>query len=119
MPELELIDPALGLGIGPVLRLDDIGESGLLMAGVTAPGGCSCVDCDSVQPGRKGRIAPERRQTSPHPNPGLLGNIGGEFVVVGEAKRQPVDLAAVPLEQLGERRAITLAGQRDQFRIIG
>ena len=94
-------------------------ERGLLVAGVTAPGGGGGVDRDSVQPGRKGRIAPERRQTSPHPNPGLLGDIGGELVIVGEAKGKPVDLAAMPLEQLGERRAITLAGQRNQFRIIG
>ena len=59
-PELELINPALGLRVGAVLGFDDIGERGLLVAGLTAPGGSRRVDRDAVQPGREGGIAPER-----------------------------------------------------------
>lgn len=114
-PELELIQPALGLGLAAVLGFDDVGEGGLLMAGLTAPGSGRGVDCDAVQPGGESGIAPERRETSPRSNPGLLGDVGGEFVIAGETKDESVNLATVPLEQLGERRAVTLASCRDQF----
>jgi hypothetical protein len=39
-------------------------------------------------------------------------------MIVSKAKRQAEDLAAMTLDQFGERRAIALAGQRDQFCII-
>ena len=117
-PELQLIDPALGLRVAVIFGLDDIGQSGLLMTGMTPPRGGGGIDRDAVQPGRERRIAPERREPPPHPNPGLLGNIGGKLMIVSKAKRQAEDLAAMTLEQFGERRAIALAGQRDQFCII-
>jgi hypothetical protein len=117
-PELQLIDPALGLGVAVIFGLDDIGKSGLLVTGMTTPRCGGGIDRDAVQPGRERRIAPERREPPPHPNPRLLGNIGGELMIVSKAKRQAVDLAAMTLEQFGERRAIALAGQRDQFCII-
>ena len=58
-PELELINPALGLRVGAVLWFDDVGERGLLVAGLSAPGGSRRVDRDAVQPGCKCGIAPE------------------------------------------------------------
>src|SRR6188474_1468181 len=50
MPEIELVDPALGLEGVVILRFNNVGEDGRLMAGVTPPGGSGGVDRDAVQP---------------------------------------------------------------------
>lgn len=116
--ELELIDSPFRLGIAATLGLDDLGKSCVLVSGVSTPGCRGGVDRDSIQPCRECRITPEGGESPPHPNPGLLGNIGGDLMIVSEAKRQAVDVAAMTFEELGECRAIAPAGQRDQFSII-
>lgn len=119
MPEIELVDPAFWLGGVVIFGFNNFGKRGRRMAGVAPAGGSGGVDRDAVKPSGESRIPSEGGKSPPYPNPGLLGDVGGELVVVGEAIRQAVDITTVATEQLCECRTITAAGQRNQFLIIG
>jgi hypothetical protein len=116
--ELKLIDPSFGLWVRAIFRLDNGSEGSLLVPGVPSASRGRGVDRDAVQPGCKGGLPPEIPETTPNPNPGLLGDIGCKLMIVGKTKRESVNLAAVPFQKLGVRPPVPGSSQIDEFVII-